>query len=231
MISAMRDEVKTLLTNAGQSHGIGHTDRVMDLSVKFARNMHGEFDMQQVKLTALLHDADDYKIFKNYDGEDLPNARRILDDFGVSNYLKGKVLDAIREIGFSRRLKGVVPSTIEAMIVSDADMCDATGINGILRTVQYGGSNGTPFFDAAIMPRQNIIYEQYMNQPSATSMNVIFERMLRLKGMMMTAPGYQEASERHTTVVKFLRMYFRENGLKEWDSFLSDYLACLGDNA
>lgn len=222
MISAVRDEVKALLKDVDQAHRIDHIDNVLEMSVKFATTL-SVHDLTAIKLIALLHDVDDYKLFEAGDF-DLPNAWEILNKFDIPDSLKNAVIKAIREIGFSKRLKGIVPSTIDAMIVSDADMCDAMGINGILRVIEYGEFNGRRFFNPSIMPRVNITYDEYVNHPSETDMNCIFEKLLRLKSMMLTAPGKQEADKRHNVMIEFLRAYFRENNFQGWNTFLTKQL-------
>lgn len=56
-----------------------------------------------------------------------------------------KVLSAIKTIGFKKRLNGITPKTLEAKIVSDADMCDGIGTHAILRTYDYQTKHHTPF--------------------------------------------------------------------------------------
>lgn len=218
-----REKVRELLKDADSAHRIDHIDRVTDLSLRFADAMSIS-DIRVIRLTALLHDVDDYKLFGQESAESLTNACNILDELDIQDSIKNKVLAAIREIGFNRRLQEIRPTTIEAMIVSDADMCDAMGIGGILRAIQYGESIGRPFFEQNTFPRRNVTYDQYVNYPPDTTMCVIFEKLLRLRTMMMTAQGYEEALKRNQAMIQFLRSYFTENGLNEWHNFLSDYL-------
>lgn len=51
--------------------------------------------------------------------EKLTNAKIIMDDCNQE-----QVCDAINNIGYSKRLKGHSPTTLEGKIVSDVDMCD-----------------------------------------------------------------------------------------------------------
>ena len=78
-----------------------------------------------VSLIALLHDADDYKLFGMENAEKLTNAKIIMDDCNVDKAIQEQVCDAINNIGYSKRLKGHSPTTLEGKIVSDVDMCDA----------------------------------------------------------------------------------------------------------
>lgn len=43
-------------------------------------------------------------------------------------------------MGYSKCLKGIRPTTIEGMVVSDVDMCDSIGTSGIIRSIVYAVS-------------------------------------------------------------------------------------------
>ena len=54
--------------------------------------------------------------------------------------------------------------------------------------------------------------------------NHFFEKLLKLKGLMLTEPGRIEAGNRHQIMVDFLRAYFHEKNAPEWSDFLEEYL-------
>ena len=54
--------------------------------------------------------------------------------------------------------------------------------------------------------------------------NHFFEKLLKLKGLMLTEPGRIEAENRHQIMVDFLRAYFREKNAPDWSGFLEEYL-------
>lgn len=224
MIHAVRDEVKELLNNVDSAHRIDHIDRVLDLSIEFMESMSINCDERIVKLIALLHDVDDRKLFGKDSEIYLTNATTILNNCGVPERMKDKVLNGIREIGFGKRLNGRCPSSIETMIVSDADMCDAMGINGILRAIQYGESIGRPFIKEGCFPRKKITYTLYTNYPPETTINLIFEKLLNLMPMIITAPAHEEAAKRYLSMIQYLRSYFRENRLTAWNQYLTRWV-------
>ena len=84
-----------------------------------------------MSLIALLHDVDDYKIFGFDNANNLANANAILNSVNASEIVKRSVLSSISSIGYSKLLKGIRPETIEGMVVSDANMCDAIGANNV----------------------------------------------------------------------------------------------------
>ena len=142
-IEKVKNEVAKLLEGDNSGHGLEHINRVLDLSLKFAEKENA--NKYIVSLISLLHDADDYKLFGMENAEKLTNAKIIMDDCNVDKAIQEQVCDAINNIGYSKRLKGHSPTTLEGKIVSDVDMCDALGANGILRVYTYSMKNGKPF--------------------------------------------------------------------------------------
>jgi len=91
------------------------------------------------------------------------NAKSIMQSCKVDDEIQKRVLDIISNMGFSKCLKGIRPKTLEGQIVSDADMCDAIGSSGIIRSVAYSVSekgSGT-IFDKDILPIIDITQEKY----------------------------------------------------------------------
>lgn len=212
--------VKTLLENDNSGHGFDHIERVLDLSLRFCEEERANKEI--VSLIALLHDVDDYKLFGKENSEMLPNANHILDICKVDQNTKQHVIDEIKRIGYSKALKGIRPLTIEGMIVSDADMCDASGAHGLLRCYAYSMKIKQPFFKKDLFPIENISHEKYTSYDS-TSVNHLFEKILKLKDYMLTNEGKKEAFKRHKIVVDFLRQYFKEENLDEWLDYLNRY--------
>ena len=62
------------------------------------------------------------------------------------------------------------------------------------------------------------------NRRSDNFVNHFFEKLLKLKNMMMTDSGKKEAQKRHQIMVDFLDNFFAEQGLDDWQRFLHDYL-------
>ena len=53
----------------------------------------------------------------------------------------------------------------------------------------------------------------------------MFEKILKLKDLMMTNSGKEEASERHKIVVDILHHLFKEEDVPEWEEYLNKYLS------
>ena len=181
-------------------------------------------NLDVVKLIALLHDVDDYKLFGKSNAENLTNAKKIMEDNNVPHEIQDNVLNSLKNIGYSKLLSGNRPTTIEGMIVSDADMCDALGVNGILRVYKYSIKNGKPFFDRSIFPVENMTADKYTRKCADTSVCHIFEKILKLKNLMLTESGRKEAEKRHDTVVNVLYNLFEEENVPEWKEYLDSFL-------
>ena len=136
-----------------------------------------------VSLIALLHDVDDYKLFGMEYAKNLTNARRIMNECGVDIKIQEQVCDALDNICYNKRLKGCFPSTIEGKVVSDA-----------------------------IFPVENMSADDYVRKNETSSVCHIFEKLLKLKDIMLTKSGQEEAKSRHQIVVDFLyHLFDREN--------------------
>ena len=222
LIEEVKKEVCELLNKDNSGHGMDHINRVLELSLKFAEKENANKDV--VALIALLHDADDYKLFGVENAENLTNAKRIMASVNIDKSIQKQVLSSLKCIGYSKSLKGIRPTFIEGKIVSDADMCDALGVNGILRTYKYSMKECKPFFDRNAFPIENMSASKYTKRTSDSSVCHIFEKILKLKNLMMTDQGKEEAKERHEIVVDILYHLFKEENALEWTKYLDEYL-------
>lgn len=221
-IQVVREKVCSLLKEDDTGHAMDHIDRVLKLSLKFAEKENANREI--VSLIALLHDVDDYKLFGLEHAQNLTNAKEIMNSSNISVEVQEQVLSSLKCIGYSKLLKGFRPTSIEGMIVSDADMCDALGVNGILRTYKYSLKMNTPFFDRNIFPLENIEADKYTSKCSNSSVCHMFEKILKLKNLMLTESGKEEACGRHEILVKFLYQLFYEENAFEWKEYLDEFL-------
>lgn len=205
MIEEVKQKVYELLNNDNSGHGMAHINRVLNLALKFAKIENANKDI--VSLIALLHDVDDYKLFGMNNAENLTNAKKIMNNCSIDENIQEQICLALSNIGYSKRLKGCCPTTLEGKIVSDADMCDALGANGILRVYTYSIKNGKPFFDRNIFPIENISADKYTKRCADSSVCHMFEKILKLKDLMLTDVGKKEAKSRHQIIVDFCIIY------------------------
>ena len=228
-LQQIRGDVSDLLHHDDSGHDIAHIDRVVGLVKSFCSHLSGA-NCALAEVIALLHDVDDYKLVGKEKADRLENASRIMNGVGLPNTLQQQIKEAISSIGYSKSLRGIRPSTLEGQIVSDADMCDAIGANGVIRCLQYAVSTkgSGVIFDPVAWPDADMTAEKYNKHGTITDndsfINHFFDKLLKLKGMMLTEPGRREAETRDDMMVGFLRQYFREQQEPEWSGFLEKYL-------
>ena len=205
VFSNARGFVAGLFEGDSGGHDIWHTVRVHDLAVTICREEGGGMDV--VRLAALLHDADDRKLFGD---NGYANARRFMDSEGIPAETQEEVVRIISQISF-KGTDSVVPDTLEGRIVQDADRMDAIGAIGIARAFAYGGSRGRPMHTPGEGPNLGMDDEAYRNN-EGTTVNHFHEKLLLLRGMMNTDTARRMAQSRHDYMVGFL-----EEFAAEWD--------------
>ena len=179
---------KLFRTNAG-GHDAEHTMRVYRNTLLIAAE-EPDCDVKIAALAALLHDADDYKLFQT---EDYANARAFLQANQVPDDTIDRICGVIGSVSFSRN-RGHAPETPEGKVVQDADRLDAIGAVGVARTFAFGGEHGRPMQE---------------------SVQHFYDKLLRLKDLMNTETGRKLAARRHAFLEEFLEEYYEEAGCKQ----------------
>ena len=125
-IQVAKQYVKTLFADRADGHDVEHTLRVYTNAMRIAQ-AEGPCDLEIVGLSALLHDADDDKLFQT---ENHANARKFLEEIGTPKNQIEQICRVINAVSFSKN-RGKHPETLEGKIVQDADRLDAIGAVGI----------------------------------------------------------------------------------------------------
>ncbi len=244
-IKLTKKRVKELLAKDQTGHGFDHIKRVRRMAVNFAKDLTKDgkvVDLEVVEIAALLHDVDDYKLVGKAAAETLENARRIMFEAGCNERVQKHVIEIIQNMGYSKALEGIRPVSLEGKIVSDADLCDAIGATGIIRSYQYAmekafrkglntriGEKGSVIFDPSVKPNIAISYSEYTNDDSKTDsfINHFFEKLLFVPKFCMTSVAKREAKFRFEAMIIFLHNFFEEGGYSDWSDYLEDHLKTL----
>lgn len=224
MFEDIAREVKLLMNFDNDGHGFDHVKRVCKTAVKLAEKENAKIEI--VKLAALLHDADDYKLFGAENAEKLTNACKIMAKYNIVEDTQREVCQIIKSMGYSKALKGIRPQSLEGKIVSDADMLDAIGANSVVRTLAYTLTKGSKIiFDAEIFPDSDLSSENYTQKQRSRDgfINHFFDKLLRLRGMLFTQSAKEEAVRRHEFMLEFLKQFFIENDVPQWLDYLDWY--------
>ncbi|MBQ7059369.1 MAG: HD domain-containing protein [Firmicutes bacterium] len=171
--------IRDLFEGNSGGHGADHTLRVYHNAMMIAKE-EPSCDPTIVMLAALMHDADDHKLFHT---ENNANARAFLKSLEIPDERIETICEAINSVSFSQN-KGSVPRTLEGQIVQDADRLDAIGAVGIARTFAYGGEHGRSMEE---------------------TVQHFYDKLLLLKDMMNTNPAKRIAEERHAYLVSYLK--------------------------
>ena len=223
MTEQIRSEVMNLLGADTSGHSIDHVDRVHRMSLEFADQE--DVDSTVISLIALLHDVDDYKLFGRESADNLTNAKRILSENHVDQKIASHALQSIAMMGYNNYLDGIRPDTLEGQIVSDADMCDAIGAQGLIRVFEYNASKSRPFFDKTILPvGADLTAEEYRTAGNGHAAQHFFDKLLNIPDILMTSAGKAEGQKRSEIMIDFLSEMFREEDAADWQKYLDDFL-------
>ena len=170
--------IETLFSNDRGGHDAAHSMRVYR-SASLIADTEPDCDRFIIALAALLHDADDHKLFHTENNE---NARIFLVRHQIPETQIEFICEVVNGISFSKN-RGVPPQTLEGKIVQDADRLDAMGAIGIARTFAFGGER---------------------KRPLEASVQHFYDKLLLLKSEMNTAEGKRIAEVRHRLMVDFL---------------------------
>ena len=187
-IDAAKEYIERLFAGNADGHGLDHSIRVYKNAMLLAET-EPTADRFIVALSALLHDADDYKLFQT---ETNANARSFLKSANVDRETTDRICEVINSVSFSKN-RGKKPETIEGQIVQDADRLDAIGAIGIARTFAFGGKH---------------------NRSLESSIDHFHEKLLLLKDMLNTEKAKELAENRHRFMEQFLKEWEKETGAK-----------------
>lgn len=205
LVARIRTEARRLLEDSRGSHDWDHTERVFRLCLRIGRKEGA--DLGVLKLAALLHDVGRNK-------EDASNgrichgrtgaafARRILKAQGLAEDTVERVAHCVRAHRFR---KGVLPETLEARVLFDADKLDSIGAVGVGRAFLFAGEVGARLHDPAVdvartrpYTREDTAYREYL------------VKLSRVKDRMFTGEGKRLARERHRFMTAFFRRLNKE---------------------
>ena len=187
-IDAANEYIERLLAGNADGHGLDHSIRVYKNAMLLAET-EPTADRFIVALSALLHDADDYKLFQT---ENNANARNFLKSANVDPETTDRICEVINSVSFSKN-RGKKPETIEGQIVQDADRLDAIGAIGIARTFAFGGKH---------------------NRSLESSIDHFHEKLLLLKDLLNTEKAKELAESRHLFMEQFLKEWEKETEVK-----------------
>lgn len=200
-----KEIVRQLYADYDASHDFFHIERVERNAEQIMKKMNG-VQPHIVRLAVLLHDVEDTKYALHKAG----TVERILQELEVCERDIQFVSEVIDSVSFSGGNPKPIQS-LEAAIVRDADRLDAIGAIGIARAFAFGGARDRLLYDSEELPRTAMSEEQYRSKQTATVTH-FYEKLLKLKELMVTDAGKQLAEQRHAFMEQFLGELEREVG-------------------
>lgn len=188
----------------GDAHDYSHLLRVLNNSLLLS--IGEDCDIDIVKTSAILHDIsrgfeEEGKVECHAeDGSRI--AKKVLVDL---NYPINKIGPVCYAIEVHRYSKGIIPRTIEARILQDADRLDVLGAIGIVRVFKKGFKNNIPFYNPNLLPKENY------DGKSETIINHFFEKILKIKPETFhTSKAREIAEERYSLIKNFVESFIAE---------------------
>jgi len=205
IVETVKQQAADIFANAPGSHDWEHTRRVVHLCRRIGARE--KVDMTVLLAAAYLHDigrchpqGSDGSICHAEQGAAM--AAPLLAPLPIAGDRRTNILHAIR----SHRYRGrTAPSSIEAMVLFDADKLDAIGAVGVARAYLFAGELGAvlhiPDVDAAELKaysKEDTGYREYR-----VKLRHIHKRML-------TDEGHRIARERHAFMEHFFDRFLQE---------------------
>lgn len=192
------EDLKVLYDTADSAHDFSHIMRVYVSAQKIGKAEGA--DMQVLLYAALLHDVGAESKISSASAESDALRLRIAEEFlkknGLPKDLRNQILYAIDVHRFS---KGIVPVTLEAKILQDADRLDAMGAIGIARVFTTGGAMGRRMYN----PEDPFCSNR---EPDDRRWNLdhFFRKLLKLESGMHTETAKRIAKRRGNVMRKYL---------------------------
>jgi uncharacterized protein len=194
--------VRSKMGEDKSGHDWWHIRRVVLLAERVAGEERANVFV--VKLAALLHDIGESGPAEKHVTSCAEVARGFLNTLGLEETVVERVCECILTHSWSDKIGK--PKTLEGKIVADCDALDASGAQGICRTVQYYNSKGLPLHDPSLKRNENF------EGRSSTMINHFYEKLFLLGDTMYTETCKRIARDR----VEFMKD-FVERFLDEWD--------------
>lgn len=184
------EEARQYYTDCDSAHDFDHVLRVLTLAERIGRAEGAA--MEIVRAAALLHDvarAEEERTGACHAQVGAERARQIL-----AGHPSDKVEAVAQAVASHRFRDEVVPQTLEAQVLYDADKLDAMGAIGIARAYALAGRRG-----------QRLWAENSTDSPPTdyTPVQEFTFKLSQLKDALFTATARQIAEERHRYLVEF----------------------------
>jgi uncharacterized protein len=191
------------------SHDFTHAYRVLTLAEKIAKSEKADLDI--VVPAALFHDVIIYKGTPKYKYETQESAKLASEILKkVKGYPQSKIEKAAYSISVCSFSKNIRPKLLEAKILQDADLLEATGAIAIMRTFASTMTMHNTFYDT-----DDPFCKNRKPNDKLYSLDLFFTRLLVANQRMHTKMAKQIAKTR----INFLHKFIKELSLELKESY------------
>jgi len=223
------------------AHDVQHCFRVARLAAIIATKKRDEedgevtrvVDVRTAFMAGLVHDVFDSK-FSSTEAAAIAESRLkelLLVEPGIDTSKAEIIIKVAKNVGYKNLIRpewDVSSLPVEYRCVQDADLLDAIGAVGIARCFAFGGRRnrllfgGWDSFNSTSLVRPEEYASRQMSQgiSGTSSLEHFFEKLLRLKSMMLTRHGKHLAERRHSVMVRYLMELGLEIGASEGAALL-----------
>lgn len=215
-IRVIEDIAKKYFKEASGCHDWSHIERVRKIALRIGKQEKA--DLKIIEVAVLLHDIgrkfemdhrgekDGIKICHAIESK--KEANKILEKFKkITQAEKENILHAIEA---HRHRNSLLPATLEAKIVFDADKLDSIGAVGVARDFLFAGSAGS---DCLYTGNEKRLAKLGKDHAFTTEDSAILEyevKLKHLKNKMMTKSGKQLAIGRDKFMKDFFNVFWQE---------------------
>jgi len=208
-ISSIEDEAKVYFKGASGCHDWSHVERVKKLALHIGKIEKA--NLKLLEIAVLLHDIgrrDEMKAKGTFCHaiQSGKISRKILLKYDFNQQTIDEIVHCIEAHRYRNNL---VPNTIEAKVLYDADKLDCLGAIGIARTFLFAGSVGSVMYTGREkeLAKSNKDYTYHKDDSGALEYEV---KLKNIKNKMLTKEGKKIANARHKFMENFFAIFWQE---------------------
>lgn len=209
-IQKIENEAKSFFVGASGCHDWSHVERVKKIALHIGKKEKA--DLEILEVATLLHDIGRKKEMKEkgifchaeYGGK---IARKILVKHGFKKEEIGNIVHCIEAHRFRNKL---IPETLEAKVLFDADKIDSLGAIGIGRIFLFAGGSGSKNLYTGNEKKLAKTGKDYSYTKEDSAAMEYEIKLKHLKNKMLTKTGKLIAHERSVFMDKFFQAFWQE---------------------
>jgi len=210
IIKAIEKEAKKYFKGASGCHDWTHVERVKNLALRIGKKEKA--DLFILEIAALLHDIGRKEEMRQkglfchaeHGGK---IARKILKKYDISKETSEGIVHCIEAHRFRN---DIIPKTIEAKILYDADKLDSIGAIGIGRDFLFAGNAGSKTLYTGNEKRLAKKKKDYSFGKEDSAFLEYEIKLKHIKDKILTQEGKRIAKERHNFMAEYFKRFEKE---------------------